>query len=237
VGLIRAAARSEHQTAAQPDEEDDMGEQWGELMWAEMGDLGTLLHELPDEDFDRPSLCEGWNVRDVLGHMLAGHTTPMGQMLASVAKHRFNVTKASFEESQAFVRDLTPDEIRSQWDDLVAHRTRRGIAKLIKDKDGYVDHTVHHQDIRRAIDRPRTIPPDRLVAVLDGAVGVSSPMFAPKKKVRDLHLQATDVEWSHGTGPEVRGPGEAILMAAAGRASALADLEGDGVALLTERLG
>jgi hypothetical protein len=33
------------------------------------------------------------------------------------------------------------------------------------------------------------------------------------------------------------GPGEAIVLAAAGRKAALADLEGDGVAVLRERTG
>jgi hypothetical protein len=39
-----------------------------------------------------------------------------------------------------------------------------------------------------------------------------------------------------GTGPEVRGPGEAIFMALNGRSAVLADLSGDGVATLAARL-
>ena len=33
---------------------------------------------------------------------------------------------------------------------------------------------------------------------------------------------ATDLDWSLGSGPEVRGPGEALLLAAVGRGAALA---------------
>ena len=40
------------------------------LMWDEVADIGELLHELDDADFDTASLCEGWMVRDVLGHMI-----------------------------------------------------------------------------------------------------------------------------------------------------------------------
>lgn len=209
---------------------------WDELMWVEMGDLGALLHELPDDDLDRPSLCDGWAVRDVVGHMLLGHTTPMPGMLGLVARYKGNVTKGSFEESRKLARSMSADELRGRWDDVVTNRTKRGIAKLIRPNEGYVDHTVHHQDIRRPLGRPRVIPEARLVAALDGAVTVSSPMFAPKKNVRDLRLEATDLAWSHGTGPAVRGAGEAILLAASGRAAALADLEGDGVAVLAGRI-
>jgi hypothetical protein len=46
------------------------------MMWDEVADIGALLHELDDEAFDTPSLCDGWAVTDVLGHMGLGHTTP-----------------------------------------------------------------------------------------------------------------------------------------------------------------
>lgn len=210
---------------------------WDELMWAEMADLGGLLHELSDEELDRPSLCEGWQVRDVVGHMLLGHTTPMPQMLAMVVRYRFDVTRGSFEQSQQLARSMSADELRTRWDEVVEDRTKRGIARVIRPNEGFVDHTVHHQDIRRPLDRPRVIPEARLVAALDGAARVSSPMFAPKKAVAGLRLQATDVDWSHGEGPVVEGPGEAILMAAAGRAVAVPDLSGEGVATLASRVG
>ena len=38
--------------------------------------------------------------------------------------------------------------------------------------------------------------------------------------------------WSHGTGPEVTGPAEAVLMALAGRVEALEDLDGPGAEIL-----
>lgn len=44
------------------------------------------------------------------------------------------------------------------------------------------------------------------------------------------------MEWSHGEGPEVRGPGEAILLALTGRAVVLDELEGEGVVVLKERM-
>src|SRR5947209_4611522 len=45
------------------------------MMWDEVADIGSLLHDLDDREFDTPSLCDGWAVRDVLGHMGTGHTT------------------------------------------------------------------------------------------------------------------------------------------------------------------
>jgi len=48
-------------------------------------------------------------------------------------------------------------------------------------------------------------------------------------------LRATDVDWTHGSGPEVTGPAHSLLMAMTGRKDALADLSGDGVDTLRSR--
>ena len=82
------------------------------MMWDEVADIGALLHELDDGAFDTPSLCDGWAVRDVLGHMGLGHTTPMPAMVARVGRYAFNVNKASFTESKTLFAGQGADEIR-----------------------------------------------------------------------------------------------------------------------------
>ena len=47
-------------------------------MWDEVADLGVLAQELTDDEFDQPSLSEGWKVCHIYGHMGYGHTTSMG---------------------------------------------------------------------------------------------------------------------------------------------------------------
>ncbi|MGH3310893.1 MAG: hypothetical protein ACRDP3_09940 [Streptomyces sp.] len=47
---------------------------------------------------------------------------------------------------------------------------------------------------------------------------------------------ATDLDWSHGRGPEVRGPGEVILRAVAGRCGVVGELSGDGQRKLAHRI-
>lgn len=208
------------------------------MMWEEVADIGALLHELDDEAFDTPSLCEGWAVRDVLGHMGTGHTTLFPSMVARIAKYGFNVTKASFSESKQFFGDKSPGEIRRFWDDvMVAQHPRKGIAKLIPARAEFLDHLIHNQDIRRPTGKTRQIPEARLCHALELVRTEGNPLFNPKRHVAGLRLVATDVAWSGGEGPVVEGPGEAIVLAAAGRKMALADVTGDGVALLKERLG
>jgi hypothetical protein len=51
-----------------------------------------------------------------------------------------------------------------------------------------------------------------------------------------VHLVATDLDWTFGKGDDVRGTGEALLMAMAGRPAALEDLDGPGKARLAAHL-
>ena len=208
------------------------------MMWDEVADIGKLLHELDDAAFDTPSLCDGWKVRDVLGHMGAGHTTPGGTMLMKVARRGFNVTKASFEESQEMFAGKSADEIRSFWDDvMIGQHPMKGISKMIPSKAAFLDHLVHNQDIRRPTGKPREIAEDRLRRALELVRSEGNPMFNPKKNAAGLRLEATDIDWSDGDGPSVQGPGEALVLAASGRRAALADLTGDGVDVLRGRIG
>lgn len=207
------------------------------LMWDEVADIGGLLHELGDADFDTPSLCDGWRVRDVLGHMALGHTTPMPAMIGRIARYGFNVTKASRVESTGMFEGQSADEIRRFWDDvMVGRHPRKGIAKLIPDRAGFLDHLVHNQDMRRPTGHRRSIPEERLRRALELVRSEGTPLFSPKRNVAGLRLVATDVDVQAGDGPILEGPAEAIVLAASGRAAALADLTGEGVDVIRGRI-
>jgi uncharacterized protein (TIGR03083 family) len=201
----------------------------------ELAAISQFLHELTPAQWDHPSLCEGWRVRDVIGHMCVGYTTATPAMIAKVARRGFNVPQASREESIAFASARSPEEILAVFDRVQRDNVRRGIAKLIQPAEGLVDHLIHHQDLRRPLDRPRPVPEDRLRAALQVTPRLGG-FVAARRRVRGLRLVATDIDWSHGSGPEVIGAGEAILLAASGRPVALGELSGDGVDTLRSRM-
>jgi hypothetical protein len=63
----------------------------------------------------------------------------------------------------------------------------------------------------------------------------SNLIIGTKRRIGGVRLEATDVEWQHGSGPTVSGPIIDLLMAMTGRRPALDDLQGDGVATLSSR--
>jgi uncharacterized protein (TIGR03083 family) len=174
-------------------------------------------------------------VRDVIGHISLGYTTGMPTMVAKMAKYGFSVPKASKAESIAFATSHSPEELLAVFDSIYQRNIRKGIAKVIKPTEGLLDHVVHHQDIRRPLGQPRQIPEERLLAALEVAPKLSG-FVGSKGRSTGIRLVATDVAWSHGEGPEVRGPGEAILLTITGRSAALHELDGEGVDELKGRL-
>jgi len=201
----------------------------------EMGSIAALLHELDAEQWDAASLCEGWRVRDVISHMCLGYTTPMPKMVALIAKRSFNIDRASKEESIAFGDAHSPAELSSIFDRIHRDHVRKGISRLIPAKEALVDHFTHHQDIRRPLGLPRELPTDRLLAALEAAPGIGGLLKA-KGRAKGLRFVASDLDWSWGDGPEVKGNAEAILLALGGRPSVLDELGGDGLPALRERL-
>lgn len=69
-------------------------------MWAEVADIGRLLHQLDDRAFDAPSPVRRLGRPRRPRSYAAGHTTPMASMIGRIGKYGFNVTRASFAESE-----------------------------------------------------------------------------------------------------------------------------------------
>ncbi len=110
----------------------------------------------------------------------------------------------------------------------------RGLTSAFGGMIALVDGMVHQQDIRRPLGIGRVIPPLRLQRVLD--LALHSPAIRGARKARGVRLIASDVDWAFGEGLEVAGPGEAILMAMAGRPDALNQLAGPGKTVLAQRI-
>lgn len=195
---------------------------------AERADLADFLSTLAPQDWEAPSLCTKWTVKDVVAHVISYEELGAAGLLKRFAKGW--VVRANQVGVDEF-SGLSPEQL---LEFLRGHLEPRGLTAGFGGMIALVDGTVHHQDIRRSLGRPRTVPADRLQRVLGLVPG--NPRLGAGRRIRGLRLRATDVDWAHGNGPEVSGPGEALLMAMTGRPAALADLEGPGRDTLAHRL-
>jgi len=196
----------------------------------ERADLLALLQEFTPAQWNAQSLCANWRVRDVATHIVSYDELSKPATVATFLRGGLRTGKVN-DVALARYRDLDTDAIL----ELVARNQHpRGLPSGFKGGIALTDGTIHQQDIRRALGLPRTIPAHRLVPALTFSLG--APTLPSKGNAKGLRLVATDVDWTAGDGPEVTGPGEALLMAAAGRGQALDDLHGDGLPTLQKRV-
>ncbi len=193
--------------------------------------LADFFDGLDDAQLATPSLCEGWTVRDVLGHLVATMTGSLGGLLLDVvrAKGSINGANASMARRTAErpVADLT-SILRERADE---HGSAPGVGPMGQLADG----CLHLRDCARPLEMDADVCLDDWRMVLDWLPG-GVPGLVPRRRAAGLALRATDQEWSWGSGAEVEGCSEALAMAVAGRPEGLAELSGSGVDVLRERI-
>jgi uncharacterized protein (TIGR03083 family) len=194
----------------------------------ERADLAAFLATLTPQQWAAPSLCDRWTVKDVVAHMVSYEDLSKWGVAKRLIKGRFvNSNQIGVDEFAG----LTPEQL---MDFLNHHLVPRGLTSGFGGMIALVDGTVHHQDLRRPLGLPRSIPADRLLAVLQRVP--SNPRLGAGRRIRGLRLRATDVDWIHGDGPEVTGTGEALLMAMTGRECVIDELHGPGQPTLADRV-
>ncbi|WP_290582427.1 maleylpyruvate isomerase family mycothiol-dependent enzyme [Aeromicrobium sp.] len=190
----------------------------------------SFCRGLAPDEWARPSLCDDWSVREVAIHIVSYDDLGWSGLPMAFLRGGLRVDSVN---AWAVARhaDLSNDEVI----ELVRRcETPRGLTSAMHGAIALTDGLIHQQDIRRALGRPREIPAERLLPALDFAL--KAPTLPAKRNARGLRLVATDHDWSRGTGDEVAGPAESLLMAIAGRPVALDELSGPGLATLADRV-
>ncbi|SDD29635.1 maleylpyruvate isomerase family mycothiol-dependent enzyme [Actinokineospora iranica] len=203
---------------------------WREIAAARLR-LADLLDDLPAEDWERPSLCAGWRVREVAAHLTLSPQTTLRTVLVEMARARGDFDKVVDVTARRQAK-LPTAEIVAQ---IRAFADSRRFAPGSGPVTTLMDVLTHTHDIMVPLNRTVPIPTDAARAALAKAWSLAF-VFGGRKRFRDLRLTATDSTWAVGTGKEVSGPTTALLLLVTGRQAALDRLSGDGVAVLKSRL-
>ena len=190
--------------------------------------LAELLAGLSESDWEQPSLCAGWRVRDVAAHVTLIPIPPTpGSLLVDYAKARGNYARFNTLASQRRAA-RTPTEIVQ---DLRTSAESRSVPRLVNPANVMWDILVHAQDIAIPLGIDFPTPPDAGAAAATRIWDLRWPFsFGAKRRLGLFTLTATDADWTIGTGPEIAGPISAILLLLTGRTQAATPLlTGDGV--------
>ncbi len=192
--------------------------------------LADDLAGIDDDKWQTPSLCSGWSVRDVLGHMTATARMTPPRFFLDFAWSGFNFNAMT-------AKDVRRETAGTPAEGLAAFR---GLIGATSHPPGPADSMlgealIHSEDIRRPLFIIRTYPEASVAKAADFYKG-SNLIVGAKKRIAGLRLRATDADWSTGDGPEVTGPAISLLLAMTGRSAALKDLSGEGLNTLAARM-
>jgi uncharacterized protein (TIGR03083 family) len=182
----------------------------------------------PDQ-WSMESWCDGWSVHVTAGHVLAAAEQTYSNFYKEfvLAGFRFDVFA---DRAARRLAEVSPEDMvrRLRARTTTTNHPPAPVVVML----GEI--VVHGEDIRRPLGIAHEVPAETLVAVADNYVRTNL-LLGAKRRIAGLRLRATDVDWTHGDGPEVSGPLTSMILAMSGRTPALADLGGEGLQVLTGR--
>ncbi|WP_104138936.1 maleylpyruvate isomerase family mycothiol-dependent enzyme [Cryobacterium sp. Y62] len=192
---------------------------WRDYLATTLTASANLLAGLTAEQWESSSLCKGWRVRDVAGHIVWRVGSSNRELVSTATRayfgHFINPNRAIDVLSRA-AAEATPAELVAQIRQIAASKAagygRHGITEL-------TEAVVHGLDLAHPLGLTLPVAP-----TVSGAVALRQSLIAPtaiKAILRVRTLVATDADWCVGRGPELLGTAEAHLLFLFGRPGGL----------------
>jgi uncharacterized protein (TIGR03083 family) len=193
-------------------------------------ELADLMETFSEQEWQTPSLCAGWRVREVAAHLTLAQMRLRDALGPAVrARGSFNRMVHQTAVRQA---ELPVEEFPARLRAMVGSRRK---APFISDIEPMLDQLVHGQDMVVPLGRTREMPREAAATAAQRAWDLNWP-FGVRKRIRGFRLEASDCSWSVGEGALVEGPIRAMLMLLTGREVVLPELSGPGADGLRRRL-
>ena len=171
-----------------------------------------LLVSLSEEQWDTPSLCAGWRVREVVAHttMAFRYSTP--RFLLGMVKAGGNFHRMADRAARRDAAELSSGQLLGCLRDNVEHPwSPPGGGAL-----GALSHDViHGLDVSTALGREDVAAAERVALVLGGLQPRQLRYFGVD--LTGIELRATDVDWRYGSGEPVSGRAQDLLLLVCGR--------------------
>lgn len=207
----------------------DVERSW-EVIAEERRALADLLAGLDAAAWEEPSLCAGWRVRDVVGHITPMHPSP-GRMLVEAVRRRGDFHRLNREMAIAHAA-RPPAQLVAELREHAASR-RKPIVTTVPNL--LFDVITHVQDVAIPLGLEHRPPADGVRAGAERVWAMGWPFHA-RRRLAGLRLVATDDDWTAGEGAEVRGGLLDLLLLLTDRTAAVAPrLLGPGTAQLQPR--
>ncbi|MGB8859172.1 MAG: maleylpyruvate isomerase family mycothiol-dependent enzyme, partial [Ilumatobacteraceae bacterium] len=185
---------------------------WGRIQ-SDRAAFADYLATLTTPQWEAGSWCAGWSVKDVVAHLLVSPTMSKGKIFLAFLGSGFNLDKMSAKLVTRMSAQMSADRM------VELTRSTAGVRSAppgLKPIGVFAELATHAADISLALGEPFHLPSEHMVMALEHMKGVQ-PVLGCKRRIAGLRLQATDSDWSTGSGPVVEGDLQHLLCAMTGR--------------------
>lgn len=195
--------------------------------------IADFYDALPAPQLDLPSLCAGWDLRTLLGHVVMPVLVGPVRLLSASIRHG-SIHRAS----GAIAAEVATRPVEELTGLLRTRATRATSPPGVGPMGQFVDGCIHLRDAARPVGAEADVPLADWALVLRWLPTPAAVRLGhvPRGLLSGLSWRASDLAWSTGAGPEVTGAAEPLALAMTGRPAVLPELSGTGVALLAARL-
>ncbi|MFB7462513.1 maleylpyruvate isomerase family mycothiol-dependent enzyme [Streptomyces sp. NPDC056224] len=179
---------------------------------AERRELAAVLDGLPPEDWEAPTLCGGWRVREVAAHMTMGFRYSLSTTVWELLRARGDLHRMTDRCARKDAAAHSTRELAAFLGDNADHPWKPPVGGI----EAALGHdVVHGLDITVALGLGRRVPEDRVRILLEGVNARTLKFFGAD--LRGIELRATDLDWTFGTGIPLSGAAQDLLLLAYGR--------------------
>lgn len=197
---------------------------------AERREQAAMLAELSSEQWDAPTLCDGWRVREVVAHTTMPYRTSLPRILLEIVKARGDINRMADRCARRDAAQLSSAHLLTALRDNAEHPW----APPGGGPHGALSHDViHGLDITVALGVDRQVPAERVAMVLAGMQSKNLAFFGVD--LDGIELRATDLDWSFGSGTPVTGLAQDLLLVVCGRRLPPGRLRGEAATPFTAR--
>lgn len=192
-----------------------------DMVAAEYLALADVLGSVSETEWDTPSLCEGWRVREVVAHMTMPARYDNEAFMAELRARDFDFGRLSNEVAARDGQLPTAQLVANLRDETLLRWQPPGGGY-----HGALNHVVIHSlDATVPLGAARR-PPDATMRVLLDDLTTSGGHGHFGTDLSGRQLQASDLDWSYGSGPALRGSAAALALTLCGRKLPAGQLDG-----------
>jgi uncharacterized protein (TIGR03083 family) len=182
------------------------------------------IESLNETAWNSASWCEGWFVRDVLAHLVQNAERTYTSLTLDLLRGGFGPDRTMAKAAKR-LRSTSVPELAER---LRVAADRHFYLPGSTEGMGLADVLVHSADAFRPLGVGVDAPASDAGPALD-VLWKAGRVVVHAVPHRGRRLVATDLDWSRGDGPEVRGRAIDLLLSVANRRQVLPDLKGPGL--------